>query len=108
MPVKASFHVLDIFSTGNYLFVRPQIQNFSYHFNFSRALLYFLHGYADLCLPSENTISSLKQPTCPIVPLMDIFTAIHKNFFSRDLSSFSHGLKSFHGGEKTLVLIAQI
>ena len=32
--MKASFHVLDIFSTGNYLFVRPQIQNFSYHLIF--------------------------------------------------------------------------
>ena len=108
MPVKASFHVLDIFSTGNFLFVRPQIQNFSYHFYFSRALVYFVRGTQILCLPSGNTISSLKQPTCPIVPLMDIFTAIHKKFFSRDLSLFSHGLNFFHEGEKTLVLIAQI
>ena len=39
--MKASFYVLDIFSTGDYLFVRPQIPNFSYPFYFSRALLYF-------------------------------------------------------------------
>ena len=108
--MKTSFTFWDIFSTGNYVFVRPQIPNFSYHFYFLRALVYFFRGtqYAVLCLPSGNTISSLKQPMCPIVPLMDIFTAIHKNFFSRDLSSFSHGLNFFHGGEKTLVSIAQI
>jgi len=53
VPVKASFHVLDIFSTGNYLFVRPQIQNFSYHFYFSRALLYFFTGTQFYVSPAE-------------------------------------------------------
>ena len=41
MPVKTSFTFWDIFSTGNYVFVRPQIPNFSYHFYFLRALVYF-------------------------------------------------------------------
>ena len=108
MPVKTSFHVLGYFFDGQLCVCTSTDSEFFIPLLFFTGTCVFFQGYAVLCLPSGNTISSLKQPMCPIVPLMDIFTAIHKNFFSRDLSSFSHGLIFFHGGEKTLVSIAQI